>query len=58
MTANTPMIDNQLDGEWVQARPGEHFLIRIPSSATNGSYSVTEIVSNPGDSTPAHTCWW
>jgi quercetin dioxygenase-like cupin family protein len=54
MTANTQMIDNQLDGEWLQARPGEYFLIRIPSSATNGSYSVTEIVSNPGDSTPVH----
>jgi mannose-6-phosphate isomerase-like protein (cupin superfamily) len=54
MTANTQMIDNQLDSEWMQARPGEYFLIRIPSSATNGLYSVTEIVSNPGDSTPVH----
>jgi mannose-6-phosphate isomerase-like protein (cupin superfamily) len=54
MTANTLMLDKQLDGEWLQARPGEYFLIRIPSLATNGSYSVTEIVSNPGDSTPVH----
>jgi quercetin dioxygenase-like cupin family protein len=54
MTANTHMIDNQLDSEWLQARSGEYFLIRILSSATNGSYSVTEIVSNPGDSTPVH----
>jgi hypothetical protein len=38
MTDNTHMIDNQLDGEWLQARQGEYFLIRIPSSATNGSY--------------------
>lgn len=54
MTANTRMIDNQLDGEWLQARPGEYFLIRIPASATNNSYSVTEIISSPGDSTPVH----
>jgi quercetin dioxygenase-like cupin family protein len=54
MRANMNMISNQLDGEWLQARPGEYFLIRIPSSATNGSYSVTEIVSSPGDSTPVH----
>jgi quercetin dioxygenase-like cupin family protein len=26
----------------------------IPASATNGSYSVTEILSSPGDSTPVH----
>jgi len=31
MTGNTHMIDRQLDGEWLQARPGESFLIRIPS---------------------------
>jgi hypothetical protein len=60
------MIDNQLDGEWLQARPGEYFLIRIPASATNNSYSVTEIISSPGDSTPVHVhekeddtySWW
>jgi quercetin dioxygenase-like cupin family protein len=54
MTDNVHMIDNQLDDEWLQARPGEYFRIRIPSSTTNGSYSVTEIVSSPGDSTPVH----
>jgi mannose-6-phosphate isomerase-like protein (cupin superfamily) len=54
MTGNAHMIGNRLDDEWLQARPGEYFLIRIPSSATNGSYSVTEIISNPGDSTPVH----
>jgi mannose-6-phosphate isomerase-like protein (cupin superfamily) len=54
MTANTHLIDKQPDSEWLQARPGEYFLIRIPSSATNGSYSLTEILSNPADSTPVH----
>jgi quercetin dioxygenase-like cupin family protein len=54
MTVHTSPIDDQLDGEWLQARPGERFLIRIPASATNGSYSVTEILASPGDSTPIH----
>jgi quercetin dioxygenase-like cupin family protein len=53
MTGNH-MIDNELSGEWLQSRPGERFSIRVPASATNGSYSVTEILSSPGDSTPAH----
>jgi quercetin dioxygenase-like cupin family protein len=53
MTGNH-IIDNELSGEWLQSRPGERFSIRVPASATNGSYSVTEILSSPGDSTPAH----
>lgn len=53
MTGNH-MIDNQLSGEWLQSRPGERFSIRVPASVTNGSYSVTEILSSPGDSTPVH----
>jgi quercetin dioxygenase-like cupin family protein len=54
MTGNAHIFDNELNGEWLQSRPGERFSIRIPASATNGSYSVTEIVSSPGDSTPVH----
>jgi len=54
MTGNLHVIDNELSGEWLQSRPGERFSIRIPASATNGSYSVTEILSSPGDSTPVH----
>jgi quercetin dioxygenase-like cupin family protein len=54
MTGNAHVIDNKLSGEWLQSRPGERFLIRIPASATNGSYSVTEILSSHGDSTPVH----
>jgi quercetin dioxygenase-like cupin family protein len=45
---------DELSSEWLQARPGERFFIRIPASATGGSYSVTEIVASPGDSTPVH----
>jgi quercetin dioxygenase-like cupin family protein len=41
-------------GEWLTARPGELFCIRIPAASTGGKYSVTEIVSIPGDRTPLH----
>jgi mannose-6-phosphate isomerase-like protein (cupin superfamily) len=53
-TGDARTVDNELGGEWLQSRPGERFSIRIPASATNGCYSVTEIVSSPGDSSPVH----
>jgi mannose-6-phosphate isomerase-like protein (cupin superfamily) len=53
-TGDARTVDNELSREWLQSRPGERFSIRIPASATNGSYSVTEILSSPGDSTPVH----
>jgi quercetin dioxygenase-like cupin family protein len=40
--------------EWLSARPDEHFCIRVSATATNGAYSVVEIVAGPGDSTPLH----
>ena len=67
MTDKTAHVrDNNLGGDWLRARPGEQFLIRIPASATDGSYSVTEVLSDPGDSTPVHIheerwstfLWW
>jgi quercetin dioxygenase-like cupin family protein len=54
MMKGNPLIDNELSGGWLQSRPGERFSIRVPAWATNGSYSVTEILSSPGDSTPVH----
>jgi quercetin dioxygenase-like cupin family protein len=46
---------NDLEGgEWLQTRPGERCLIRVPGKDTNGVYSIVEIVSSPGDSTPMH----
>jgi quercetin dioxygenase-like cupin family protein len=54
MASSTYRIDNNTDEEWLYSRPGERFLIRVPSEATNGSYSITEIISSPGDSTPVH----
>ena len=40
--------------EWLTARPGERFCVRVPAAATDGAYSVVEIVADPGDSTPLH----
>jgi quercetin dioxygenase-like cupin family protein len=54
MAGNTLMINNNPGEKWLYSRPGERFLIRVPAAATNGSYSVTEIVASPGDSTPVH----
>jgi len=53
-TAEAQAIADEPGGEWLHARPGERFSIRIPASATNGCYSVTEVLSSPGDSTPVH----
>jgi mannose-6-phosphate isomerase-like protein (cupin superfamily) len=53
-TGDDHAIGNEPSGEWLQSRPGERFAIRIPASATNGCYSVTEILSSPGDSTAVH----
>jgi quercetin dioxygenase-like cupin family protein len=53
-TSDAHTISNEPSGEWLQSRPGERFSIRVPATATNGCYSVTEIISNPGDSTPVH----
>ena len=38
----------------VAIKTGKRFSIRVPASATNGYYSVTEILSSPGDSTPVY----
>src|ERR1700748_780545 len=51
---DTYSADNHNSDEEFQARPGERFLIRIPAAATGGLYSVTEILSSPGDGTPVH----
>jgi quercetin dioxygenase-like cupin family protein len=54
MTANAQVIENNLSEEWLTARPGERFCIRIPATATGGAYGLTEIIASPGDSTPIH----
>lgn len=41
-------------GEWLQTRPGERCCIRVSAEETNGAYSIVEIISSPGDSTPLH----
>jgi quercetin dioxygenase-like cupin family protein len=54
MKPTIPSNSHQGDGEWLQTRPGERCNIRVPAAATGGAYSVVEIVSSPGDSTPMH----
>ena len=50
MIPTTPSTSHEDDGEWLQTRPGERCCIRVAAAA----YSVVEIVSSPGDSTPMH----
>jgi mannose-6-phosphate isomerase-like protein (cupin superfamily) len=47
-------ISEKSGAEWLTAGPGEHFCVRIPAAATDGAYSVTEMVLSPGSSTPLH----
>jgi mannose-6-phosphate isomerase-like protein (cupin superfamily) len=47
-------VGEEESGEWLQTRPGERCRIRVSAAETNGAYSVVEIVSSPGDSTPMH----
>lgn len=56
---NHPKSSNSLPdcnegADWLQTRPGEFCLIRVPAADTNGAYSLVEIVSHPGDGTPLH----
>jgi quercetin dioxygenase-like cupin family protein len=44
----------QVEGEWLETRPGEHCLIRVSAKDTRGLYSLVEILSDPGDGTPMH----
>jgi quercetin dioxygenase-like cupin family protein len=48
------VTDSLSSDEWLQTRPGERCLIRISAEQTQGAYSVVEILSSPGDSTPLH----
>jgi mannose-6-phosphate isomerase-like protein (cupin superfamily) len=54
MTPEANPVGHEDRGGWLQTRPGERCLIRVSAADTNGAYSVVEIVSSPGDSTPMH----
>ena len=54
MTSDTHPAGPVDHGDWLETRPGEHCLIRVAATQTNGAYSVVEVVSQPGDSTPIH----
>jgi quercetin dioxygenase-like cupin family protein len=48
------MSENAMEPVWLEARPGERFLVRVPAEATGGAYAVVEVVSSVGDKTPLH----
>ena len=52
--SSNPCQDRNEQANWLQTRPGERCLIRVPAAETNGVYSFVEIVSEPGDGTPLH----
>jgi mannose-6-phosphate isomerase-like protein (cupin superfamily) len=54
MKSTTPSTSYEGDGEWLRTRPGETCCIRVSAAETGGAYSLVEIVSSPGDSTPMH----
>ena len=53
-TSSNALQDRTEQADWLQTRPGERCLIRVPATDTNGVYSFVEIVSEPGDGTPLH----
>src|SRR5258705_2920703 len=52
--SSNSLPDRNERANWLQTRPGEFCLIRVPAADTNGVYSFVEIVSLPGDGTPLH----
>ena len=52
--SSNSLPDRNERANWLQTRPGERCLIRVPAADTNGAYSFVEIVSDPGDGTPLH----
>jgi hypothetical protein len=65
MTVKKHLIENESKGQWLEAAPGEHFLIRVPGSETNNSYSVTEFSPTRAAALRfiftrgrMNTCWW
>ena len=50
----TSLPDYKAQPDWMQTRPGEFCLIRVPAADNNGVYSFVEIASEPGDGTPLH----
>jgi mannose-6-phosphate isomerase-like protein (cupin superfamily) len=52
--SSNSLPDRTEQANWLQTRPGERCLIRVPAADTDGVYSFVEIVSDPGDGTPLH----
>jgi mannose-6-phosphate isomerase-like protein (cupin superfamily) len=47
-------IKSAAASRWISTRPGEQCSIRVSANETNGTYSVVEVVSSPGDGTLMH----
>ena len=54
LASSTSLPAGNAQANWLQTRPGERCLIRVPAADANGAYSLVEIVSDPGDGTPLH----
>lgn len=52
--SSNSLAERNEQANWLQTRPGERCLIRVPAADANGAYSLVEIVSAPGDGTPLH----
>jgi mannose-6-phosphate isomerase-like protein (cupin superfamily) len=48
------LTNHEEESEWLRTRPGERCRIRTYAAATNGAYSVVEIVSDARDGTSMH----
>lgn len=47
-------IDHQGSDEWAEITPGERFIIRTSAVATNGAYTMLEVLADPGNGVPMH----
>ena|SRR5579862_7889860 len=54
MSGKAQTVGEELGSGWLKGKFESHFNVRIPASATNRSYSVTEFILEKGDSTPVH----
>jgi mannose-6-phosphate isomerase-like protein (cupin superfamily) len=49
-----PVRGEAIGGDWLHAQPGEWVAVRLSSAATDGRYSVLEVVAVPGSGPPLH----
>jgi mannose-6-phosphate isomerase-like protein (cupin superfamily) len=52
--ADIALGSGAIDGDWMEAMPGERFAVRTSSDETNGSYAVVEVVGAPESGPSLH----